>query len=29
MLFVIGLLFGGFTLFAYVVLWIFVPREEF
>ena len=28
MLFVIGLLFGGFTLFAYVVLWIFVPREE-
>ena len=28
MLFVIGLLFGGFTLFLYVVLWIFVPREE-
>jgi phage shock protein PspC (stress-responsive transcriptional regulator) len=27
-LFVIGLLFGGFTLFLYVVLWIFVPREE-
>ena len=28
MLFVIGLLFGGFTLFLYVVLWIFVPHEE-
>ena len=28
MLFVIGLLFGGFTLFLYIVLWIFVPREE-
>ena len=28
MLFVVGLLFGGFTLFLYVVLWIFVPREE-
>src|SRR5688500_3084014 len=28
MVFLIGLLFGGFTLFAYVVLWIFVPREE-
>jgi phage shock protein PspC (stress-responsive transcriptional regulator) len=27
-LFVIGLLFGGFTLFLYLVLWIFVPREE-
>ena len=27
MVFVFGLLFGGFTLFAYVVLWIFVPRE--
>ena len=27
MLFVLGLLFGGFTLFAYVVLWIFIPRE--
>jgi phage shock protein PspC (stress-responsive transcriptional regulator) len=26
-LFVLGLIFGGFTLFAYVVLWIFVPRE--
>ena len=26
-LFVLGLVFGGFTLFAYVVLWIFVPRE--
>jgi phage shock protein C len=28
MLFVVGLLFGGFTLFLYLVLWIFVPREE-
>ena len=28
MLFVVGLLFGGFTLFMYVVFWIFVPREE-
>jgi phage shock protein C len=28
MLFVLGLVVGGFTLFAYVVLWIFVPREE-
>ena len=28
MLFVIGLLFGGFTILLYVVLWIFVPREE-
>jgi phage shock protein C len=28
MLFVVGLLFGGFTLFLYIVLWIFVPREE-
>ena len=28
MLFVIGLLLGGFTIFLYVVLWIFVPREE-
>jgi phage shock protein PspC (stress-responsive transcriptional regulator) len=26
--FVLGLVFGGFTLFAYVVLWIFVPNEE-
>ena len=25
--FVLGLLFGGFTLFVYLVLWIFVPRE--
>jgi len=25
--FVLGMLFGGFTLFAYIVLWIFVPRE--
>ena len=28
MLFVLGLVLGGFTLFAYVVLWIFVPRER-
>ena len=27
LIFVIGLAFGGFTLFAYIVLWIFVPRE--
>ena len=27
-LFVLGLVLGGFTLFAYVVLWIFVPRER-
>ena len=27
MLFALGLVFGGFTLFAYVVLWIFIPRE--
>jgi phage shock protein C len=26
-LFVFGLVFGGFTLFAYIVLWIFVPGE--
>ena len=26
--FVLGLVIGGFTLFAYVVLWIFVPNEE-
>ena len=26
--FVLGLVLGGFTLFAYVVLWIFVPNEE-
>jgi phage shock protein PspC (stress-responsive transcriptional regulator) len=26
--FVLGLVFGGFTLFAYLVLWIFVPNEE-
>ena len=25
--FLLGLVFGGFTLFAYVVLWILVPRE--
>ena len=28
MLFVLGLVFGGFTVFVYIVLWIFVPREE-
>ena len=28
MLFVLGLVFGGFTLFAYVLLWIFVPNED-
>ena len=28
MVFVFGLLFGGFTLFAYIVLWIFVPQED-
>jgi phage shock protein PspC (stress-responsive transcriptional regulator) len=28
MLFVLGLVFGGFTLFVYAVLWIFVPRED-
>jgi len=27
MLFVLGLVFGGFTIFAYLVLWIFVPKE--
>ena len=27
MVFVFGLLLGGFTLFVYIVLWIFVPRE--
>ena len=25
--FVFGLAFGGFSLFAYIVLWIFVPKE--
>ena len=28
MLFVLGLVFGGFTIFVYLVLWIFVPRED-
>jgi phage shock protein PspC (stress-responsive transcriptional regulator) len=28
MLFVLGLVFGGITVFVYIVLWIFVPREE-
>jgi phage shock protein C len=26
-LFVFGIAFGGFTAFAYIILWIFVPRE--
>ena len=26
--FVLGLVIGGFTLFAYAVLWMFVPNEE-
>jgi phage shock protein C len=26
--FVLGLVFGGVTLFVYAALWIFVPREE-
>jgi phage shock protein PspC (stress-responsive transcriptional regulator) len=28
LLFVLGLVFGGFTIFVYIVLWIFVPREN-
>jgi phage shock protein PspC (stress-responsive transcriptional regulator) len=28
MLFALGLVFGGVTIFVYLVLWIFVPREE-
>ena len=28
MLFALGLLFGGASIFVYAVLWIFVPREE-
>lgn len=28
LLFVLGLVFGGVTIFVYVVLWIFVPRED-
>ncbi len=28
LLFVLGLVLGGFTIFLYIVLWIFVPREE-
>jgi phage shock protein PspC (stress-responsive transcriptional regulator) len=28
MLFALGLLLGGVTLFVYLVLWIFVPREN-
>ena len=28
LLFVLGLVFGGFSLFAYIALWIFVPREQ-
>ncbi|GAB4465843.1 MAG: hypothetical protein OHK0044_05020 [Burkholderiaceae bacterium] len=27
LVFVLGLLFGGFTLLLYLLLWIFVPRE--
>ncbi|HEX7052930.1 MAG TPA: PspC domain-containing protein [Burkholderiales bacterium] len=27
MLFALGLLFGGVSIFVYAVLWIFVPRE--
>ena len=27
LLFVLGLLFGGVTIFVYAVLWMFVPRE--
>jgi phage shock protein C len=27
LIFVLGLLAGGFTAFLYVILWIFVPRE--
>ncbi len=27
LLFVLGLVCGGFTFFAYAALWIFVPRE--
>ena len=25
---ILGLIFGGFTIFVYAVLWIFVPREN-
>ncbi len=28
MLFALGLLLGGVSIFVYVVLWVFVPREE-
>jgi phage shock protein PspC (stress-responsive transcriptional regulator) len=28
MLFALGLVFGGVTIFVYLVFWIFVPREE-
>jgi phage shock protein C len=28
MLFTLGLVFGGVTIFVYLALWIFVPREE-
>jgi phage shock protein PspC (stress-responsive transcriptional regulator) len=27
LVFVLGVLFGGFTLLLYLLLWIFVPRE--
>lgn len=26
--FVLGLVFGGFTLFVYAMMWIFVPSED-
>jgi phage shock protein C len=28
LIFVLGLLIGGFTLLLYLLLWIFVPRDE-
>jgi phage shock protein C len=28
LIFVLGLFLGGFTLLLYVLLWIFVPRDE-
>jgi phage shock protein PspC (stress-responsive transcriptional regulator) len=28
LIFVLGLFLGGFTLLLYLLLWIFVPREE-
>jgi phage shock protein PspC (stress-responsive transcriptional regulator) len=29
LIFVLGLFLGGFTLLLYLLLWIFVPREDF